>query len=165
VTRQGAALPLALALSLSATAAAPGYASVPARSSQAQVSAQPRIAEPATSPELRPHHVQRPPAIDGVLDDEAWREPPLQVGAFKSYNPLHGDVIPQQTTVKMAYDAGYIYFAFRCDDPEPDHIKTSITRRDNIWSDDWVGFSIDALGTGQVSYHFMVNPNGVSSTC
>ena len=40
-------------------------------------------------------------------------------------------------------------------------IKTSITRRDNIWSDDWVGLSLDALGTGQVAYHMMVNPSGV----
>ena len=54
-----------------------------------------------------------------------------------------------------------IYIAFRCDDPEAARIKTSITRRDNIWSDDWVGLSLDALGTGQVAYHMMVNPSGV----
>jgi hypothetical protein len=159
LTRQGAALPLALAAILSASAARPASASVPA--GQAQGSSQPGSGAAPAPAELRPHRVQRPPAIDGVLDDEAWREPPLPVGTFKSYNPLHGDTIPQQTTVRMAFDANYIYFAFQCDDPEPDAIKTSITRRDNIWSDDWVGFSIDALGTGQVSYHFMVNPNGV----
>ena len=45
--------------------------------------------------------------------------------------------------------------------PNPSAIKTSITRRDNIWADDWVGISLDALGTGQTSYHLMVNPNGV----
>ena len=54
-----------------------------------------------------------------------------------------------------------MYIAFRCDDPEAAKIKTSITRRDNIWSDDWVGLSLDALGTGQVAYHMMVNPSGV----
>ena len=43
----------------------------------------------------------------------------------------------------------------------PSGIKTSITRRDNIWQDDWVGLSLDALGTGQLSYHMMVNPSGV----
>ena len=61
----------------------------------------------------------------------------------------------------IAYDDRYLYFAFRCDDPEPARIKTSITRRDNIFSDDWVGLSLDALGTGQVAYHMMVNPSGV----
>ncbi len=85
----------------------------------------------------------------------------LETGTWLSYNPLHGDTIPQTTRVWMAYDADYIYFAFQCDDPDPSGIKTSITRRDNIWSDDWVGVSLDALGTGQISYHLMVNPSGV----
>ena len=67
----------------------------------------------------------------------------------------------RHTTVWFSYDADYLYFAFKCDDPEPAGIKTSITRRDNIWQDDWVGVSLDALGTGQLSYHMMVNPSGV----
>ena len=111
--------------------------------------------------ELRPKPAQKPPVIDGSLDDDAWRAGPLETGTWKSYSPLYGDVIPQQTKVWMAYDAAFVYLAFQCDDPEPGAIKTSITRRDNIWSDDWVGVSLDALGTGQVSYHFMVNPSGV----
>ena len=115
----------------------------------------------AARAELRPARVQQPPAIDGVLDDDAWREGPIKTGPWTSYNPLYGDSIRQQTKVWMAYDTDYIYLAFQCDDPEPAAIKTSITRRDNIWSDDWVGVSLDALGTGQTSYHLMVNPSGV----
>jgi hypothetical protein len=112
-------------------------------------------------PVLRPHRLARSPVIDGLLDDDAWKEAPMETGEWLSYNPLHGDRIPQKTKVWIASDADYIYFAFQCDDPEPSGIKTSITRRDNIWADDWVGISLDALGTGQLSYHFMVNPSGV----
>lgn len=112
-------------------------------------------------PVLRSHRVQQAPAIDGVLDDDAWRDGPLETGEWLSYNPLHGNKIPQQTKVWIAHDSNYLYFAFQCDDPEPERIKTSITRRDNIWSDDWVGLSLDALGTGQLSYHLIVNPSGV----
>jgi hypothetical protein len=112
-------------------------------------------------PVLRPHRLARPPVIDGLLDDEAWKQAPMDTGEWLSYNPLHGDRIPQKTKVWVASDSDYIYFAFQCDDPEPSAIKTSVTRRDNIWSDDWVGMSLDALGTGQLSYHFMVNPSGV----
>jgi len=102
------------------------------------------------------------PAIDGVLDDAAWTAAPVQTGeGWRSYNPLYGDEIPQHTTVWIAYDANAIYIAFKCDDPDPSGIKTSVTRRDNIWPDDWVGFSLDALGTGQTSYHLMVNPSGI----
>ena len=101
------------------------------------------------------------PIMDGVLDDEVWSGAPLALGEWRSYNPLHGDRIPQETRVWAAYDDRYLYFAFQCLDPDPDGIKTSVTRRDNIFSDDWVGLSLDALGTGQVAYHMMVNPSGV----
>ena len=102
------------------------------------------------------------PVIDGVLDDAAWTAAPVQAGEdWRSYNPLYGDEIRQRTTVWIAYDASSIYIAFKCDDPDPAGIKTSVTRRDNIWPDDWVGLSLDALGTGQTSYHMMVNPSGI----
>jgi hypothetical protein len=116
---------------------------------------------PTTRAELRPVHTRTAPSIDGILDDDVWRDGPLETGTWKSYNPLHGDTVPQETKVWIAYDADYIYLAFQCDDPQPSAIKTSITRRDNIWSDDWVGISLDALGTGQSAYHLLVNPSGV----
>ena len=114
-----------------------------------------------TAAPLQATRLSRPPTIDGILDDEAWTAAPLPAEEWRSYNPLHGDRIAQQTTVWVGYDADALYFAFRCDDPDPARIKTSITRRDNIWNDDWVGLSLDALGTGQVAYHLMVNPSGI----
>ncbi len=118
-------------------------------------------ADPVALEALQPVRAAAAPVIDGTLDDSVWQGPELSTGAWGSYNPLHGAAIPQQTHVWIAYDDRYLYVAFRCDDPEPSRIKTSITRRDNIFSDDWVGLSLDALGTGQVAYHMMVNPNGV----
>ena len=121
----------------------------------------PTIATQPAAPELRSARVQQAPVIDGVLDDDAWRESPLPTGEWQSYNPLHGDTLPQQTRVWIAHDGDYLYVAFQCQDPEPQSIKTSISRRDNVWSDDWVGLSLDTLGSGQLAYHLMVNPSGV----
>ena len=110
--------------------------------------------DPARSrPELQAYRVSRPPVIDGSLDDEAWTHPPMETTEWLSYSPLNGDRISQQTHVWVAYDDNYFYFAFKCDDPEPAGIKTSVARRDNAWNDDWVGLSLDSLGTGQLSYH------------
>ncbi len=120
-----------------------------------------RVSSSAVRPTLSSHLLQRPPVIDGVLDDDAWHQAAAETGEWLSYNPLHGEKIPQTTRTWIGHDANYLYFAFQCDDPDPSAIKTSITRRDNIWSDDWVGISLDALGTGQYSYHMMVNPSGV----
>jgi hypothetical protein len=116
--------------------------------------------EPARAA-LHAVRVTAAPTIDGVLDDEAWSGESQPTGDWLSYNPLHGSRVPQQTRVWIGHDSRYLYFAFQCDDPDPSRIKTSVTRRDNIWSDDWVGISLDALGTGQSSYHLMVNPSGI----
>ena len=121
----------------------------------------PALADEAAPVVLSAIRATSSPVIDGSLDDEVWRHEPLALGEWLSYNPLHGDRIPQITRVWAAYDDRYLYFAFDCQDPEPGRIKTSVTRRDNIWNDDWVGLSLDSLGTGQVSYHMMVNPSGV----
>ena len=124
---------------------------------------QPQPPQPApAASELHAQRLAQPPIIDGVLEDDVWTaQSAIRAEDWRSYNPLHGDSIPQQTKVWIGYDSSYLYFAFQCEDPEPSRIKTSITRRDNIWADDWVGLSLDALGTGQLSYHLMVNPSGV----
>ena len=122
-------------------------------------------ASPASTPRARPvvriARAAKPPVIDGLLDDAAWTSAPFPTDDWRSYNPLNGEVIPQHTTVWVAYDDDNLYFAFKCDDPEPKQIKTSVSRRDNAFNDDWVGLSLDSLGTGQVSYHMMINPSGV----
>ncbi len=99
--------------------------------------------------------------IDGVLNDAVWQGPPLQLGDWLTYSPLYGNKMAQRTQVWAAYDKTSLYFAFRCLDPEPDKIKSSVARRDTIWNDDWVGISLDALGSHQSSYDLFVNPNGI----
>ncbi|MFC1627618.1 DUF5916 domain-containing protein [Gemmatimonadota bacterium] len=109
---------------------------------------------------FRPARLAEAPVIDGVLDDTAWRTSPISE-PFLTYNPTSGDILPQRTEVWVAYDEGNIYFAFRCYDTEPDKIRANISQRDGMFGDDWVGLSMDALGTSQTSYDLFVNPNGI----
>jgi hypothetical protein len=99
--------------------------------------------------------------IDGVLNDSAWQGPALALGDWLTYNPLNGDRLPQQTEVHATYDDRYLYFAFHCLDPEPDKIRSTLSRRDNLWNDDWVGLSLDSVGNGQSSYDMFINAAGV----
>jgi hypothetical protein len=139
-----------------------GVAAIGLALSASLAAQEPATVKPATTrPELHAYRVSRPPIIDGALDDEAWTHPSMETTEWLSYNPLNGDRVPQQTHVWVAYDDSYFYFAFKCDDPEPAGIKTSVARRDNVWSDDWVGLSLDSLGSGQLAYHMMVNPSGI----
>ncbi len=112
-------------------------------------------------PILHARRVVAPPVIDGVLDDEAWSGDPLPMGAWVSYNPLRGEPARYRTEVWIACDDRAIYVAFRAFDPEPDRIRTTISRRDNIWNDDWVAISLDSSRAGQAAYHMFVNPSGI----
>ncbi|UCH11564.1 MAG: hypothetical protein JSU61_06655, partial [Fidelibacterota bacterium] len=58
-------------------------------------------------------------------------------------------------------DPDNLYFAFRCFDSDPDLIKTSVCRRDQMWGDDWIGVALDAIGNRQGLYELFVNPDGV----
>ena len=105
----------------------------------------------------------QPPAIDGVLDDPAWAAPPLDLSEWMTYNPVRGQKLTQNTEVRLTYDDIGLYIAFHCVDPEPAKVRATMGRRDQLWSDDWVGLSLDAIGNGQQSYDLFVNPLGVQA--
>lgn len=110
--------------------------------------------------EIQPMRLDDPPVIDGILDDVAWQSIPFSK-PFLTYNPTRGEEMAFGTDVWIAYDDENLYFAFLCYDPEPEKIKTSITQRDNIYEDDWIAVSIDALGTRQTAYELFINPSGI----
>ena len=68
------------------------------------------------------------------------RGAPLAIGEWVSYSPIRGDKMSAdfRTEVRIAYDDRNIYFAFHCFDNEPDKIRTTISRRDNAFNDDWI---------------------------
>ena len=126
------------------------------------LAALPAVAAPAEDrPRLELKRVATPPTIDGRLDDEAWQGTTLPLTEWLTYNPLNGEKLKQQTEVRAGYDERYLYFAFHCVDPEPDKVRSTISRRDNMFDDDWVGLSLDSVGNGQSSYDLFVNPAGV----
>jgi hypothetical protein len=100
------------------------------------------------------------PKIDGVLDDAVWQVA-KPWNDFKTAKPDYGKPVSEKTEIYMAYDREKIYFAFRCLDSEPARIKTSMARRDNIDSDDWVGVILDTFDDQQNAYLLVVNPSGI----
>lgn len=118
-------------------------------------------AEAQERPQLRTARTATPPTIDGALDDAAWQTSPLALGPWVSYRPLRGDTGPDTTDVRIVYDERNIYIAFTCRSAEPARVRTTISRRDTVFNDDWVGLSLDSTNAGQTAYHLMVNPSGV----
>jgi hypothetical protein len=107
-----------------------------------------------------PLKTDTPPKIDGVLDDDVWKQAPSQTG-FKTWMPDYDHALSEKTIVYYAYDSHNIYFAFRCFDRRPDQIKTSVTTRDNIRREDWVCVNLDSFNDHQSMYAFYANPHGI----
>jgi len=111
---------------------------------------------------FRPLRVEVPPAIDGRLDDAAWRAAP-SVELAKTFIPDFGREASERTAAFMAYDAENLYFAFKCYDREPDKIKASMASRDTIRPDDWICVNLDTFNDQQSLYAFYVNPFGIQT--
>jgi len=109
---------------------------------------------------LTPLRVDRPPVIDGILDDDVWRAAPSETG-FKTWSPDFGKDMRERTVVYYAHDRENLYFAYRCYDSEPSRIKASITARDGIIRDDWVCLNLDTFDDHQALYALYVNPLGI----
>lgn len=105
------------------------------------------------------HFTERPPVLDGVLDDEVWQNSATFTG-YKTFVPDFSKDMPFKTIAYMAHDAENLYFAFKCYD-DPNQVKTSIAARDKIGADDWICINMDSFNDKQTLYGFYVNPNGI----
>jgi hypothetical protein len=112
---------------------------------------------------LEPAKATTPPVIDGSLDDEIWKTAEIVDDSWITYNPVNGNELPQLTRAYVAYDDQNLYFAFHCLDSQPDLIKTSLTKHDGIFEDDWVGLAIDTVGGKKYGYEMFVNPSGAQA--
>ena len=112
--------------------------------------------------ELHLPRLSAPPAIDGLLDDPAWRQA-LVVDRF--FDNWPGDQAPPPVTTVgwLAYDDDDLYVGVRCSDPEPDKIRAPWVERDRVIDQDLVQIDIDARDEGRWSMIFRINPRGVQA--
>lgn len=103
---------------------------------------------------------QSPPVIDGKLNEAVWADA-IMFRNLKSFKPDYGKTGSEDTVFYMTYDRDNIYFAVRCLDSMPAKIKASMTKRDNMFGDDWVAITLDTFNDQQSGYTFLVNAYGV----
>ena len=104
---------------------------------------------------------ERPPTIDGNLDDAVWQRVP-SLSAFVPFATV--DSAPEAgTQTKVAYDRENLYVAMQCAEPDMDHLSLVGSGRD---SDVWLGDSVDLFFSAAVKernpfHHVIVNPDGL----
>ena len=103
----------------------------------------------------------KPPVIDGKLDDEVWKHA-IVLKDFYQVQPGDNLAPSKPTEVMLGYDSKFLYVAFHCFD-EPDKVRANIPKRDNIFDDDYVGILFDTFNDHRKAYEFDLNPLGVQA--
>lgn len=105
--------------------------------------------------------IEKPPEIDGVLDDPMWTlaEP---VDDFTQSNPVTGAIASERTEFRVLYDERNLYIGVRCFvEAGGSTVLARQTRRDQgSGGDDAIFMTIDSNRDGQSGYFFDVSSAG-----
>lgn len=118
------------------------------------------LAAPASANISDLPHTDGDISIDGVLDEEAWRDA-TQIAIDIETRP--GENIPAKvkTVVYLVEDGENLFVAFDAKDPDPSAIRAYLRDRDSAWNDDFVGIVVDTYGDERRAFEFFANPLGV----
>ena len=101
------------------------------------------VLPPEKSQPVRMPKFDKAPVIDGRLDDEIWKQA-IVLKDFYQVQPGDNIAPSKPTEVMLGYDSKFLYVAFHCYD-EPDKVRATIPKRDNIFNDDYVGILFDTF--------------------
>ena len=104
-----------------------------------------------------------PPKIDGVLDDDAWKNA-MEARDFTEFRPTMGlkEKPGQETVVKMSYDDDAIYIgAYLYDNPA--NIMKQMTTRDNFGQSDFFLVVFNPNNDAQNDTELVVFPTGTQA--
>lgn len=114
----------------------------------------PEKAKPITIPRF-----DKPPVIDGKLDDEVWKQA-VVLKDFLQVSPGDNIAPSKPTEMMIGYDARTFYMAFHCYD-EPDKVRATVAKRDEVFGEDNVRIFLDTFNDQRRAYVVGFNPLGV----
>jgi hypothetical protein len=110
--------------------------------------------------------VSSPPHIEEFLDMEpspAWKGKLAKAEQFHQRVPTDGAPVSERTEVYLGYDAKNLYAIFVCFDSEPGRLRARLSRREDVFDDDFVELMLDTFNDHRRAYAFFANPLGVQS--
>lgn len=114
------------------------------------------------NPRISIPRISGSPNIDGSLSEKEWKKA-AKIQEFYTFRPVDGQIASERTSVLLMYNSESLFLAFICFDPEPDKIRSTVCRRDEIFEDDYVGFFLDTFNDKRFAYQFGINPHGIQS--
>lgn len=104
--------------------------------------------------------VERPPRMDGTLNDPIWQQA-SPITDFRQREPFEGQRATENTEVRILYTHNDVYFGIACHDSTPGGVVASQLRRDVSQEyDDYFEIIIDSRRDRRNAYLFQINPLG-----
>ena len=118
------------------------------------------FAQESSQPQLRVGALSADIAIDGALDEAAWRQAPT-ADAFLQTDPEEGAAPSMRTTVQVLAGPGALVIGIVCETPDPSAVVSFSVRRDApLGNEDHVRVVLGPFLDGRSGYVFAVNPSG-----
>lgn len=110
---------------------------------------------------IRTTRITKPPKIDGMLDDKAWKNTETCTD-FVIFRPENGEPVEAQyqTVVRVIYDDNAIYIGATMADPDANNIPQEFAVRDNFSQADFFLVTINPNDDGQNPFEFIVQSTG-----
>jgi cellulose/xylan binding protein with CBM9 domain/uncharacterized protein DUF5916 len=145
---------LCTTVSIQAQTPTAAVAATPETAGKAEFVVPPEKSEPVVIPKF-----DTPPTIDGKLDEEVWQKAAV-LKNFYQIQPGDNTAPSKPTEVLIGFDPKFLYIAFKATD-EPDKIRATVAKRDNIWNDDYVGVMLDTFNDKRKAFEVFFNPFGI----
>jgi len=85
----------------------------------------------------------------------------IKIDQFVVREPVYGTKPTQPTDVYMGFTDQNLYMVFLAHDSDPKHLRSHMSRREDVDDDDQIGFFLDTFADQQNAYLFYLNPKGV----
>jgi Domain of unknown function (DUF5916)/Carbohydrate family 9 binding domain-like len=122
--------------------------------------AQELVPEGGREKRLRVVRTDKPPVIDGVLDEREWAAA-TRVDDMHEIQPTEYAPARERTVVYVMYDSNALYIGARLYQ-DPKTITARILRQgERVFGDDWFSVMIDPFHDKRSGYRFQTNPNGL----
>jgi hypothetical protein len=110
-------------------------------------------------PEIKAVFIQNPPAIDGKLDDEVWKNASV-INDLYQREPYEGKSVSEKSEFYFLFDHNNIYVGVHCyDDPKGITAK-ELARDVSLGDDDRIQVIFDTYLDGRSGYWFQIGPRG-----
>jgi hypothetical protein len=107
--------------------------------------------------------VQKPPRLEEFESMHTERTDMAKISGFIQKDPIDGSQPTQKTEVYIGYDHQNLYVVWICFDKEPNKIRAHLSRRENIFDDDYVELTLDTFHDQRHALVFSTNPLGIQA--